>query len=43
MSKHYFTTCAGYLYPLFAYCLKEREQAYEITIFVMVYTTHFNF
>jgi hypothetical protein len=23
MSKHHFTTSAAYLYPLFAYCLKE--------------------
>jgi len=34
MSEHYFTTCAAYLYPLFAYCLKERKQAYEINISV---------
>jgi len=34
MSKHYFTTCAAHLYPLFAYCFKEKKQVYEITIFV---------
>jgi hypothetical protein len=41
MSKQYFTVCEADLYPLFAYFLKERKQAYEITIFVTVWMHSF--